>query len=145
MTPRILIVDGHSMIFQWPRLAAEHSRNRALARQSLVKMLEGLQDAGEWQVAVVFDGTGTKPNEAGEPGSIQVFYSKAGQTADSVIERLVAKYARQYDVTVATDDGLERTTIESFGANSMSSRQLREAIQSAANGLEERLRRLRKR
>jgi len=145
MRQRILIVDGHSMIFQWAELAAQHGKNGAAARQSLIRMLESLQDGGDWHVVVVFDGKGTKTSEAGEPHSIQVFYSKAGQTADSVIERLVAKYAQLYDVTVATDDGMERTTVESFGALTMSSRQLRDDIDAAGRELSERLRQLKRR
>lgn len=145
MKSRLLIVDGHSMIFQWPDLAAQHRKKTMLAREALITMLCGLQDNTGRHVAVVFDGKGTRATETSQPHGIQVFYSKAGQTADSLIERLVAKYAAQYDVTVATDDGLERTTVESFGASTMSSDQLRAEIESAERELDERLRQLRKR
>lgn len=145
MKPRLLIVDGHSMIFQWPDLAAQQARNRTLARETLIRMLGTLQDNTGRQVAVVFDGRGTKASEAEEPHPVQVFYSKSGQTADSIIERLAAKYAPQCEVTVATDDNLERTTVESFGAETMSSRQLREEMETAERDLENRLRQLRRR
>ncbi len=144
MKPRVLIVDGHSMIFQWPDLTLQHARRSAIARETLVKMLTGLQDNSDWHVAVVFDGTGVKPNEASEPHGIRVFYSKANQTADSIIERLVAKYAQQYEVSVATDDILERTTVESFGAIAISALQLREEIDAAGRDLDERLKQIRK-
>jgi len=144
MKARVLIVDGHSIIFQWPELAILHARKGMLARETLTKVLRDFQDNTDWHIVVVFDGKGTTANEASEKNGIQVFYSKSGQTADSVIERLVAKYAETYDVTVATDDGLERTTVESFGASAMSSRLLREAMQAAGRGLEERLRQLRR-
>ena len=75
-------------------------------------MLTGLQDNTDWHVAVVFDGAGTKTTGATSgPRGIQVFYSTADQSADSVIERLAAKYAERYEVTVATDDLMERTTV----------------------------------
>lgn len=144
MKPRVLIVDGHSMIFQWPDLTLQHARNAAVARETLVRMLTGLQDNSEWHVVVVFDGKGQKPTEASEPHGIQVFYSKEGQTADSIIERLTAKYASAYDVTVATDDLLERTTAESFGATSMSAFLLREEIDAAGRELDHRLKQLKK-
>ena len=142
MKPRVLIVDGHSMIFQWPDLTLQHARRGAIARETLVRMLNGLQDNSDWTVAVVFDGKGSKPNEASEPAGVRVFYSKDGQTADSIIERLAAKYKDQYDVTVATDDLMERTTVESFGALSMSAYQLREEIEMAGEELNARLKRL---
>lgn len=143
MKPRVLIVDGHSMIFQWPDLTLQHAKRGAVARETLVRMLTGLQDNSDWHVAVVFDGTGAKNSEASEPHGIKVFYSREGQTADSIIERLVAKYAEQYEVTVATDDIMERTTVESFGGSTMSAFQLREEIDLAGREMDERLRKLR--
>lgn len=145
MKPRVLIVDGHSMIFRWPQLTREHGRNTSAAREHLVRLLTGLQDASDWHVAVVFDGKGSKAGDSSEPGGIHVFYSKAGQTADSIIERLAAKYASQYEVTVATDDSLERTTVMTFGASAMSSVQLAEMIRDSENDLQTRIRSIRKR
>jgi predicted RNA-binding protein with PIN domain len=132
------------MIFQWPDLTLQHAKRGVVARETLVKMLTGLQDNSDWHVAVVFDGTGVKASEESKGDGIQVFYSKADQTADSIIERLTAKYAQQYDVTVATDDILERTTVESFGAISMSAHQLREEIDFAGRELDQRLKKLRR-
>jgi uncharacterized protein len=145
MKPRVLIVDGHSMIFQWPDLTLQHAKRTAVARESLVRMLTGLQDNSDWHVAVVFDGNGVKTTEITGVHDIQVFYSTADQTADSVIERLAAKYSDRYEVTVATDDLMERTTVASFGANSMSARQLREEIEMAGRNLDERLKQLHRR
>ena len=145
MKPRVLIVDGHSMIFQWPDLTLLHAKRTAVARESLVRMLTGLQDNSDWHVTVVFDGNGVKTTEATGAHDIQVFYSTAEQTADSVIERLAAKYSDRYDVTVATDDLMERTTVASFGASSMSARQLREEIEMAGHNLDERLKQLHRR
>jgi predicted RNA-binding protein with PIN domain len=143
MKPRVLIVDGHSMIFQWPDLTLQHAKRGAVARETLIRMLTGLQDNSDWHVAVVFDGTGSKNSEASEPHGIKVFYSREGQTADSIIERLVAKYAEQYEVTVATDDIMERTTVETFGGSTMSAFQLREEIDLAGREMDERLKKLR--
>jgi uncharacterized protein len=144
MTPRILLVDGHSMVFAWPEIARLHARRTAAAREALVKILTDLQDASDWQVAVVFDGCGTRASDASEPGGVHVFYSRSGQTADSVIERLTAKYASKYAVTVATEDLMERTTVTSLGARSIGARELREEVDSARGALGNRLRRMRK-
>jgi len=139
---RILIVDGHSMIFRWPDLAKMHAAKTSSARDELVRRLTSLQDGSNWTVVVVFDGKGVKASNQSEPAGIHVFYSKSGQTADSIIERLAAKYAPDYDVTVATDDRLERITAESFGSNSISSDQLRDEIKAADAGVQEAIRRL---
>ena len=144
MKQKILLVDGHSMIFDWPDLTAMHARNTAAAREELVKRLTGLQDNTEWTIAVVFDGKGVKASSDGTPHGIAVFYSKSGQTADSIIERLAAKYAKDHEVTVATNDRLERTTAESFGSNTISGMQLRAEMESALDSLRDTIRRLRR-
>ncbi len=143
MKQKILIVDGHSMIFQWPELSQRYAAVGASVRETLVRMLTSLQDNSDWTVAVVFDGRGDKPSSEGNPGGIKIFYSKDGQTADSIIERLAAKYAEGCDVTVATDDHLERTTVESFGAIAISSRQLQSEIEAAEKDVQVTISRMR--
>jgi predicted RNA-binding protein with PIN domain len=132
---RYLIVDGHSVIFTWPELRALHNRRMALARDELVKILTEYQDASGVRVVVVFDGKGAKANEDSAPGGIQVFYSAAGQTADAIVERLVAKYAGQHEITVATSDLMEQQTATSFGALVVSAEGLREWLDDARRDL----------
>ena len=139
MKRRILLVDGHSVIFAWPDLAEIHRRNTASARENLVRRLTALQDSSEWEVAVVFDGRGTKASSESEPSGIAVFYSKSGQTADEIIERLAAKYAATCEVTVATDDHMERTTVEALGGMSISTDQLLAEIHTAESVLRDRI------
>jgi len=142
MKQKILIVDGHSMIFACPDLASQHAHNTANARDGLIRLLTGLQDATDWTVAVVFDGKGPKASSEGSPHGIAVFYSREGQTADAIIERLAAKYGADFQVTVATNDRMERTTSESFGCDSISATQLFMEIERANESLREKIRRL---
>ena len=142
MKRRILLVDGHSVIFAWADLAEIHRRNTAAARENLVRRLTGLQDSTAWEVAVVFDGRGAKASSDSVPHGIAVFYSKSGQTADEIIERLAAKYSATCEVTVATDDHMERTTVEALGGMSMSTEQLLSETKSADGALRERIQKL---
>lgn len=142
MKRRILLVDGHSVIFAWPDLTEIHQRNTASARENLVRRLTGLQDSTEWEVAVVFDGRGAKASSDSVPHGIAVFYSKSGQTADEIIERLAAKYSATCEVTVASDDHMERTTVEALGGMSMSTQQLLSETNSAGSALRERIQNL---
>ena len=130
MGARILIVDGHSMIFAWPEMRKLHGRRNVAAREALVKQLTEYQDFTGIHVAVVFDGQGGKVTEETEPGGIQVFYSGSGQTADDVIERFVAKYGGENEITVATDDMLEQQTAITFGAQCVSAEGLRELLEA---------------
>ena len=131
---RFLLVDAHSAIFAWPELRALHARRMLLARESLVKTLTEYQDITGIRVVAVFDGQGGKTAETTEPGGIQVFYSGQGQSADSVIERLAAKYGREHDLTVATNDLLEQDTVASFGAVCVSVEILHGLIEEARAG-----------
>ena len=129
---RYLIVDGHSIIFAWPELRKLHQRRTALAREALAKQLRDYQDWTGVRVVLVFDGQGSKLSTDADPYDIQVFYSRKGQTADAVVERLASKYAGNYDVTVATSDLLERQTVTSFGALPVSPETLRQMLDETA-------------
>src|SRR5437763_6937307 len=84
---RVLIVDGHSVIFAWPEMRKLHDRRMILAREAVVKLLTEYQDVSGVHVVAVFDGKGSRASEETEPGGIQIFYSGADQTADDIIER----------------------------------------------------------
>ena len=141
---RVLIVDGHSVIFAWPEIRAMHTRRSALARDAVIKALTEYQDSSGVHVVAVFDGKGERANEATEPGGIQVFYSGADQTADDIIERLVAKYAGRHDITVVTSDHLEQMTVNTFGAAWVAAENLRNLLDEARQTLERELKKLKK-
>lgn len=141
---RYLLVDGHSVIFAWEDLRKMHSRRGVLARDELIRRLTAYQDATSVRVVAVFDGKGDASNEASEPGGIQVFYSGAGQTADEIVERLAAKYASKHEMSVATDDYLERQTAEAFGAVAISTDHLRALLDEAEGDLARRIKRHRR-
>ena len=132
MRPEYLIVDGHSVIFAWPELRRLHARRTSLAREALTKKLRDYQDWTGTRVAVVFDGKGPTVNVTSHPGEIQIFYSRAGQTADSVIERLASKYAGRYRLLVATSDVMEQETASASGAECISTEALRWLLDEAS-------------
>ncbi len=136
MSAPVLIVDGHSIIFGWSDLRKAHSRSPAIGRHILVKLLAEYQDFTGTHVVAVFDGKGERSAECEEPAPIQVFYSGSGQTADDVVERLVARYARERDITVATSDMVEQQTVSSFGALCISAEGLKGLLCGARVDLE---------
>lgn len=119
-----LIVDGHSVIFAWPELREMHARRSSLARDALVKQLRDYQDWTGTRVVVVFDGKGAQVSATAEANEVQVFYSRAGQTADAIVERLASKYAKEFRLLVATDDQMEQETAAACGAQWMSAEAL---------------------
>ena len=134
MRQRYLIVDGHSIIFAWPALRKLHHRRSSLARDALVKQLRDYQDWTGIPVVVVFDGKGRRVTETAHPGDVHVFYSRRGQTADAVIERIAGKYAGRFELSVATSDYLEQQTVRAFGATCISPDMLRQVIEKGRAG-----------
>ena len=128
---RYLIVDGHSVIFAWPELRKLHTRRSSLAREALLKQLRDYQDWTGVRVVAVFDGQGKRVEAISDPEEVQIFYSRSGQTADAIIERLASKYGEQFDLTVATSDSMEAETVHACGAESISPEGLRELLASA--------------
>ena len=131
---RYLIVDGHSVIFAWPELRKLHARRSSLAREALVKQLRDYQDWTGVHVVVVFDGKGKKVEATCDPTDVQIFYSRSGQSADAIIERLASKYAKRYELVVATSDSMEAETVQACGAEWTSPDGLRALLTSARRG-----------
>jgi uncharacterized protein len=139
MGQQFLIVDGHSVIFAWPDLRAMHEKRTAAARERLIKILTEYHDFTGVNVVLVFDGKGSMISEESERGGIQVFYSDNARTADDIIERLVAKYAKIHSILVATSDLLEQQTAITFGAQCVSADGLRDLLEETHRSLEREL------
>jgi uncharacterized protein len=131
MSARYLVIDGHSVIFAWPDLRKLHDQNRAAARKALTDRLQHLHDTTEWRVTLVLDGKlGTAiPSGTRKPTDMVVSYATADQTADSIIERLVAASGVAGQILVITADEVERLTVESLGASAASPSWLRQELE----------------
>ncbi len=136
-----LLIDGHSVIHAWPELLREHrvASRRHLARIELLKRLRNLQDMSGTQIVVVFDGAKQGTNEEREPDGLQIIYADPGTTADTIIERLVAKYIAQRPMRVVSADGMVRETILSLGADWISPKILRSMCDDAERDMRGRL------
>jgi predicted RNA-binding protein with PIN domain len=129
MSVRYLVVDGHSVIFAWSDLRKLHEKNRAAARKALADRLQMLHDGTAWRVTLVLDGThGSAPGPR-QPTDMVIVYATADQTADSIIERLVASSGEAPQVLVITADEVERRLVESLGAGTASPAWLREELE----------------
>jgi len=111
-----ILVDGYSLLHNWQELAPGWPRFSAFARQELVRRLTLYQDFTGTPVTIFFDGSsprlGSDPPTSGE---VEVIYSRAGQTADQLIERAAYRFAPYGEVLAVTDDHAERDTVISLG------------------------------
>ena len=113
-----LIIDGNNALHAVPQLAKTLERDRQMARDDLVRMLEPLQARENCLLTVVFDGRGGKTALSKHRGNEQysIIYSSSSQGADGVIERMlmVAEYPER--ITVGTNDNLIRNCAYTHGA-----------------------------
>jgi uncharacterized protein len=112
-----ILVDGYSLLHRWPGLAAGRARHSAAARDELLRVLTRYGDAVVTPITVIFDGGGARgdaPKAESTPG-LEVLFSRAGQTADDIIERVVHLLQPHGEVLVVTDDHAERATVLSLG------------------------------
>ncbi|HRI11835.1 MAG TPA: NYN domain-containing protein [Verrucomicrobiota bacterium] len=112
-----ILVDGYSLLHQWPELAPGTSRFSAPARDALVRKLAEYRDATRTPITIFFDGAGAPPGTP-KPVSnpdLEVLFSPAGVTADQMIERVAYRLQPFGEVLVVTDDNAERDTVINFG------------------------------
>ena len=122
MGQRWILVDGYSVLHFWPRLRKLAGRSLETQRAALIHVLQQYGDATDCRVTVVFDGYAAKhkPNPMVPPPGLEVLFSETGKTADEVIERFVGTAAHPGNIRVVTSDNLERGTVETLGAQSVS-------------------------
>jgi predicted RNA-binding protein with PIN domain len=134
-----ILVDGYSLLHSWPELARGKPRHSAAAREELVQVLTQYQDAAGTPITIFFDGSGAPPNVPKHEGSpaIEVLFSRAGQTADDMIERAAHRFQPYGEVLVVTDDHAERDTVIALGGSTASCLNFVTMIESALQALTE--------
>ncbi len=125
-----LIVDGYNMIFAWEALAETAKSDLSAARRQLCDLLSSYAGFRQCRLVVVFDGYRQKgnPGEKSAFHNIQVVYTRENETADSYIESLAAQIGTNYNLRVATSDGLVQLSSLRSGALRMSARELWEEL-----------------
>ena len=137
-----ILVDGYSLLHQWPELAQGRARHSAAAREELVQRLTQYHDACGTPITVVFDGaSGPAQPEKPAASGVEVLYTRAGQTADQIIERVTGRLVSYGEVLVVTDDLAERDLVMSLGGMAASCKNFIRTIESAGAELQSDLKR----
>ena len=124
--PRCLLVDGYNIIFAWEHLKKLAMKNIDSARDALMDILSDYQGYDGCTLILVFDAYKVRGGERHilKYHNINVVYTKEAETADAYIEKTVHEIGRNYEVTVATSDGLEQMIILGAGASRISAKEL---------------------
>lgn len=129
----VLIVDGYNFLHNWPELTRLKEASFDHARDKLITELINFQAYWGGRVIIVFDAH--KVSGATEKrekiGGVEVIYSREGETADAVIERLVGDITEAGQVYVATSDWAEQRMILGKGALRLPARELKVYLEQA--------------
>lgn len=117
-----ILIDGYSLLHAWQQLAPQYARHSSQAREALVQRLTRYQDMAGVPLTIFFDGQGAPAGTPKLPSSpkVEILYSKAGQTADDMIERVTYRIRPYGEVLVVTNDNAERDTVIAMGGHAQS-------------------------
>lgn len=138
-----ILVDGYSLLHNWPDLAPGKPRHSDVAREELIHALTQYHDACGTPITIVFDGAGSQ-RAADEPEStdaVEIIYSRAGQTADQLIERAAHRLRSYGEVLVVTNDSAERDIVRGVGGMTQNCANFIQTVRSALNELDSAVRR----
>lgn len=139
---KYLIVDGYNIVHTWAELKELVDDNVEGARTKLMDILCNYQGYVKCEVILVFDAYKVKGHlgEFFDYQNIHVVYTKEAQTADAYIEQLTNKMAKEYQVTVATSDGLVQLITRGQNCMVISARELKLEIDRINESIREHLR-----
>ena len=134
-----ILVDGYSLLHNWPELAPGKARHSAAARDELIHVLTRFQDADGTPITVFFDGAGAPPDATNGEASqdVEVLYSRIGQTADDLIERAAHRFKTYGEVLAVTNDVAERDIVVGMGGNAASCQNFKIMVQSVLSEFED--------
>jgi predicted RNA-binding protein with PIN domain len=123
---KLLIVDGYNMIYAADRYFKWRESDFEMARVKLIEDLAMLKATGDYDIMLVFDAAKTKSSNRSHANilGIDVMFTKAGETADEMIERIVYNSEYKGDIVVATSDYTQQKVIFKPGVLRKSSREL---------------------
>ncbi|HBX23752.1 MAG TPA: NYN domain-containing protein [Desulfotomaculum sp.] len=129
-----IVVDGYNVLYAWPELAKLKEKGLEHARDRLVHILADYSGISGDRVLVVFDAhqvQGLSCTRYEEVNGVQVFYTRAEETADTMIERLVGDMPSDGYTRVVTSDWDEQRIILGRGAYRMTPGELHQRVQRA--------------
>ncbi len=134
---KLLIVDGYNLIYTTNRYKKWRDTDLELARVKLIEDLATLETTGDYKIMLIFDAikTGTPGRHHAKILGVDVWFTRTGETADQMIERIVYQSDFEGDVVVATSDYTEQKVIFKPGVLRKTSRELVAELESIEDEL----------
>jgi uncharacterized protein len=137
-----ILVDGYSLLHNWLELAPGQPRYSERARDELIHILTKYHDVTGEPLTIFLDGSGAPASAPKHESTrdVEVLFSRAGQTADDMIERVAHRMQPYGEVLVVTDDSAERETVGGMGGSVCSCANFIRMIENALTELQDELR-----
>ena len=142
-----ILIDGYSLLHNWLELAPGAPRHSESARDELIHWLTRYYDATGTPLTIFFDRAKVaagKPSVESTP-QVEILFSRAGQTADQMIERTAHRFVAYGEVLAVTDDRAERETVQAMGGLTSSCENFIRTVQQALTDLQEDIQNLNRR
>ncbi len=140
----MVIIDGYNLIY-----ADDHLKDTALfslekAREELMDLLSSYVAYTKTELVLVFDAYLVKEGEGTEYAhdGYRVVYTKANQTADAYIEKMMYELGPDYSIRMVTSDRLLQFSAVQSGISRMTAKEFLEELTRIGNEITEFVRKL---
>ena len=140
----MVIVDGYNLIYSNDDLKKTSLFSLEKAREELMDMLSNYVSYTKTELLLVFDAYLVKDSEGKEfiRDGYKVIFTRADQTADAYIEKIMYELGPDYSIRMVTDDKLLQFSAVHSGISRMTSKEFLEELTRIGNEITEFIRKL---
>ena len=140
----MVIIDGYNLIHSDEHLKSTSLFSLEKAREELMDMLSNYVSYTKTELLLVFDAYLVKGSEGKEfmRDGYKVIFTKADQTADAYIEKMMYELGPDYSIRMVTDDRLLQFSAVHSGISRMTSKEFLEELTRIGNEITEFIRKL---
>ncbi len=134
-----LLVDGYNIVHAWEETKDIVGMNLDAARAILLDLLTEYRSQINSEIIVVFDAYQVSGHrtEVLDHQNIHVVFTSEAETADQYIARFTTEHEKNYDITVATSDGMIQLIIRGADARVLSATDLHHDVMTKKEMLRE--------
>ena len=140
----LVIVDGYNLIHSDNNLKSTSLFSLEKAREELMDLLSNYVSYTKTELVLVFDAYLVKDGEGSEfvRDGYKVVYTKANQTADAYIEKMMHELGPDYSIRMVTDDKLLQFSAVHAGISRVTAKEFLEELTRTGNEITEFVRKL---
>ena len=140
----MVIIDGYNLIYSDDKLKATAAYSLEKARDDLMNLLSSYVSYTKVELILVFDAYLVKDNKGTEfmHDGYKVVFTKADQTADTYIEKLMYELGPDYSIRMVTGDKLLQFSAVHSGISRMTAKEFIDELTRIGNEITDFVRRL---